>query len=55
MKKWFALIREEAKRLMNGYISHEMWKESIDEYIVPPALGENPGIMGVVKLGMLVV
>lgn len=54
-KKLFALIREEVKRLMNGYLSHEMLKESIDEYIVPPALGENPGIMGAIKLGMLAV
>lgn len=54
-KKLFALIREEVKRLMNGYLSHEMLKESIEEYIVPPALGENPGIMGAIKLGMLAV
>lgn len=54
-KKLFALIREEVKRLMNGYLSHEMLKEFIDEYIVPPALGENPGIMGAIKLGMLAV
>lgn len=46
-KKAFELAdREEVKLLMNGYISHEMLKESIEEYIVPPALGENTGIMG---------
>ena len=25
----------------------------IDDYIVPPALGEDPGILGAVRLGML--
>ncbi|MCM1121104.1 MAG: ROK family protein [Eubacterium sp.] len=49
----FALVRKEVKRLLNNYISHEMLKESIEDYIVPPALGENPGIMGAIKLGLM--
>ena len=52
-ERLFALVRENVKVLLNGYIAHEMVKESIAEYIVPPALGENPGIMGAIKLGML--
>lgn len=54
-KNLFVSVRKEVKRLMNDYISHEMLKGSIDEYIVPPALGEDPGIMGAIKLGMLAV
>lgn len=49
----FALVREKVKVLLNGYIPHDMMEKSIEDYIVPPALGEDPGIMGAVKLGML--
>lgn len=49
----FAFVREEVKRFLNGYISHEMICDDIEEYIVPPALGEDPGIMGAIRLGML--
>ncbi len=49
----FALVREKVKGLLNGYIPHHMVEKSIEEYIVPPALGEDPGIMGAIKLGIL--
>ncbi|MCM1175293.1 MAG: ROK family protein [Blautia sp.] len=52
-EKLFPLIRGEVKRLLNGYIPHKMLGESIDEYIVPPALREDPGIMGALKLGIM--
>lgn len=52
-KNLFVLVREEVKHFLNGYISHEMLHDSIEEYIVPPALGEDPGIMGAIRLGML--
>ena len=46
------MVRKEVQRLLNGYVSHKMILENIDEYIVPPALGEDPGIMGAIKLGL---
>lgn len=51
-EKLFGMVRKEVQRLLNGYMAHKMILENIDEYIVPPALGEDPGIIGAVKLGL---
>ena len=51
-EKLFGMVRKEVQRLLNGYVTHKMILENIDEYIVPPALGEDPGIMGAIKLGL---
>lgn len=51
-EKLFGMIRKEVQRLLNGYVSHKAILENIDDYIVPPALGEDPGIMGAIKLGL---
>lgn len=48
----FAMVREKVKELLGGYIAHPTIKEHIEEYIVAPALGENPGIMGAFALGI---
>ena len=50
----FPMVREKVKEMLSGYISHEMIWDKIDDYIVKPALGEDPGILGAIKLGMLV-
>ena len=47
-EKLFGMVRKEVQRLLNGYVAHEMITERIDEYIVPPALGEDPGIKGAI-------
>ncbi len=49
----FPMVRSRVRELLNGYVHHEMLGEKIDEYIIPPALGEDPGILGAVRLGML--
>ena len=47
----FPLIREKFKELLNGYIvTDEM--EHLDDYIVPPSLNDDQGIMGAIKLAM---
>jgi fructokinase len=46
----FPLIHEEVKRLLNGYIPLPMILERIDEYIVPPALGDRAGVLGAIAL-----
>jgi fructokinase len=46
----FPLIREEVRRLLNGYIQLPMVLEKIDEYIVPPALGDRAGVLGAIAL-----
>ena len=48
-EKLFGMVRKEVLNLLNGYVAHEMITEHIDQYIVPPALGEDPGIMGAIK------
>jgi fructokinase len=49
-KHLFPLIRAEVKRLMNGYLQSPMILERIDEYIVPPGLGDRSGILGAIAL-----
>lgn len=49
----FGMVRKEVQRLLNGYVAHEtITTDKIADYIVPPALGEDPGIMGAIKLGI---
>ena len=52
-KQLFAMVREKVKKILNGYVDHEMLDAQIDQYIVAPALGENPGILGAMCLGIL--
>lgn len=49
----FDMVRRGVREKLNGYVQHPAVNEGIDDYIVPPALGENPGILGAIKLGML--
>ena len=42
----YQLIRENIARLINGYVP----LPALDEYIVPPALADDQGIMGALKL-----
>jgi len=46
----FPLIRQEVRRLLNGYVQSPMILERIDEYIVPPALGKQAGVLGAIAL-----
>ena len=48
----FPLIREQVRRNLNGYVSASALAESIDEYIVPPGLGDNAGLCGSLALGL---
>lgn len=49
----FPLVREEVKRNLNGYVQHSMILEHIDQYIIPPGLGDNAGLSGAVAIGLL--
>jgi fructokinase len=46
----FPLIREEVRRLLNGYIQLPIVLEKIHEYIVPPVLGDRAGVLGAIAL-----
>lgn len=46
----FPLIRKYVVELLNGYLVKEEILSGIDEYIVPPKLGDNAGIVGAMAL-----
>lgn len=46
----FSLVHEQVQELLNGYVSLPEITENIDEYIVPPALGDDAGITGALML-----
>jgi fructokinase len=48
----FPMIRAEVKKNLNGYVAHEAVKTGIDDYIVPPGLGDNAGLCGSLALGL---
>ncbi len=51
-EKMFDMVRKNVKDMLNGYVANEMITDRIDEYIVKPALGENPGVLGAIQLGL---
>ncbi|WP_082420354.1 ROK family protein [Paenibacillus sp. A3] len=48
----FPLIREAVKANLNGYVSAGEIAERMDEYIVPPGLGQQAGLCGAFALGL---
>lgn len=48
----FPLIREKTAGLLNGYLKHDRLLSGMDDYIVPPGLGDNAGVMGAIALAM---
>lgn len=47
----FPMIQEELQRMLNGYLQTRELMESIEHYVVPPALGDNAGLLGALALG----
>ena len=48
----FPKIRRRTLELLNGYVAHPAVLEQIDDYIVPPGLGDNAGAVGSLMLGV---
>jgi fructokinase len=46
----FPLIRQEVQALLNNYVQAPEILKQIDEYIVPPALGDLAGVLGAIAL-----
>lgn len=46
----FPLIRRNVQRFLNDYVQTPAILEHIDDYIVPPALGQQAGILGAIAL-----
>lgn len=49
-KQLFPLIQQQLQTLLNGYVAVPELEESIEDYIVPPALGDDAGITGALIL-----
>jgi len=48
----FPLVRRKVQQLLNGYIHSPQIIENIDQYIVPPALGNQSGVLGAIALAI---
>ena len=46
----FPLIRQKVTDLLNGYVQSPHILEQIDDYIVPPGLGSQAGVLGGIAL-----
>jgi len=46
----FIGIRQKIQESLNQYVQHKDIIENIDEYIIPPTLGNNSGILGAIAL-----
>jgi fructokinase len=49
-RQLFPLIRGRVKELLNGYIASPVFTGTMDEYIVPPALGRRSGVLGAMAM-----
>jgi len=46
----FSSIRGKVQKLLNGYIASPVFAGTMEEYIIPPALGNRSGILGAMAL-----
>ena len=49
-EKVFDMVRKNALEFLNGYLPEVSLPDDLSQYIVAPALGENPGIIGALCL-----
>lgn len=45
-------VRAETLKILNGYLSAKEITQNIDQYIVPPALGDDAGVCGAIALAL---
>jgi fructokinase len=48
----FPRVRWRVRELLNGYVGSKSLLEYIDDYIVPPGLGNQSGSLGAIALAM---
>jgi fructokinase len=46
----FPMIRQQLKDLLNGYIPKRAVTEEVNQYVVPPQLGNHSGVLGAILL-----
>ena len=49
----FPWIRQEVQTLLNGYVQHQSLLNNMDDYILPPLLGNQAGVLGAIALARL--
>jgi fructokinase len=49
-RQLFPLVRGRVRELLNGYLQAPAILDQIDGYIVPPGLGNRPGVLGAIAL-----
>ncbi len=49
----FPLIRTKVRELLNGYVQHPLILDHMDDYVVPPTLGNQAGVLGAIALAKL--
>ena len=49
----FGLVRRKSLELLNSYIQVSAITEHIEEYVVPPRLGDNAGVLGAIALASI--
>lgn len=49
--KLLPVVRKEVLEILHGYIQHPEILDHIDQYIVPPSLGNDAGVLGAIALG----
>ena len=49
-RQLFPLVRTKVPALLNGYVQSPAILEDIDNYIVPPGLGNQAGVLGAIAL-----
>jgi len=49
-RQLFPLVRRRVRELLNGYIPVPAILDQIDDYIVPPGLGDRSGVLGAIAL-----
>jgi fructokinase len=48
----FPTVRNKVQVLLNAYIHHDILLKHIDQYILPPALGNRSGVLGAIALAI---
>jgi fructokinase len=51
----FPLVRTRVRELLAGYVAAPELEDGLDEYIVPPALGDRSGVLGAIALAQAAV
>jgi fructokinase len=51
-KHLFPMVRNRVREALNGYVQASQVLEGLDDYIVPPGLGNRAGLLGAIALAM---